>query len=43
VNVVLSFLAFVAVAGIYGAISVSRTILYMQTIPAALRIMSLLI
>jgi putative membrane protein len=35
-NIALFFLACVAVAGIYGAATVQRTILYVQTVPAAL-------
>jgi putative membrane protein len=35
------FLVCVAVAGLYGAITVQRTILYVQTIPAALALAAL--
>lgn len=41
--VALFFLACVAIAGLYGAATVSRKILYVQTVPAALGIVSLLI
>ncbi|MCL9804354.1 DUF1304 domain-containing protein [Flavobacterium amniphilum] len=41
-NVALFFLGCVAVAGIYGAITASRRILYVQTIPAALGILAVL-
>ena len=40
-NVALFFLGCIAVAGIYGAITVQRSILYIQTIPAALAILLL--
>ena len=40
-NVAFCFLIFVAVAGIYGAITAARKILYVQTVPAALGIASL--
>ncbi len=43
VNVALFFLGCVAVAGIYGAMTASRRILYVQTVPAVLGIISLLI
>jgi Predicted membrane protein len=42
-NVALFFLACVAVAGAYGAATVSRRILYVQTVPAVLGILSILI
>jgi len=41
-NLALFFLACVAVAGIYGAATVQRTILYVQTVPAALAMALLL-
>lgn len=40
-NVALFFLICVFVAGIYGAITASRRILYVQAVPAALGILSL--
>ena len=40
-NVALCFLLFVLVAGIYGALSVSRRIFFVQGVPAALAIASL--
>ncbi len=42
-NVALFFLACVAVAGIYGYMTVSKRILYVQTIPAALAILAVLL
>lgn len=42
-HVALFFFACVAVAGLYGAATVSRKILYVQTVPAALGILSLLL
>lgn len=41
-NVAFFFLACVAVAGIYGAATVSTSIIYVQTIPAVLAILSVL-
>lgn len=41
-NVAFFFLSCVAVAGIYGAATVSMSILYVQTVPAVLAILSLL-
>lgn len=41
-NVALFFLSCVFVAGIYGAITVSKRILYVQSIPALLGLLSLL-
>ena len=41
-NVALYFLICIGVAGIYGAISASKTIFFVQTVPAALAILSLL-
>lgn len=40
-NVALCFLLFVLVAGLYGAKSASKKILYVQAIPAAIGILSL--
>lgn len=40
-NVATCFLLFVAIAGIYGAITASRKIIYVQTIPAILALISL--
>jgi len=41
-NVALFFLGCVAVAGIYGAITASKRILYVQTVPAVLGILAVL-
>ncbi|MDI9311603.1 MAG: DUF1304 domain-containing protein [Limnohabitans sp.] len=41
-NVALFFLGCVAVAGIYGAITASKRILYVQTVPAVLGILAIL-
>ncbi|MFC7772795.1 DUF1304 domain-containing protein [Flavobacterium sp. GCM10027622] len=41
-NVALFFLGCVAVAGIYGAVTASKRILYVQTVPAVLGILSVL-
>lgn len=41
-NVALFFLGCVAIAGIYGAITASKRILYVQTVPAALGIITVL-
>ncbi len=41
-NVAIFFLACVAVAGLYGAFSVARKILYVQTIPATIGILLIL-
>lgn len=41
-NVALFFLGCVAVAGIYGAITASKRILYVQTVPAAIGILAIL-
>ncbi|WOI23189.1 DUF1304 domain-containing protein [Nonlabens ulvanivorans] len=41
--VALFFLACVAIAGIYGALTVERKILFVQTIPAAITILLILI
>ena len=43
VNVALFFLGCVAVAGVYGAMTASRRILYVQTVPAVLGIISLIV
>lgn len=43
VNVALFFLSCVALAGLYGAMTASRRILYVQTVPAVLGIVSLLV
>ncbi len=40
-NVALCFLLFVLVAGLYGAVTASRKILYVQALPASLGILSL--
>jgi putative membrane protein len=40
-NVALFFLTCVGVAGLYGAVTVTRKILYIQTVPACLAIASL--
>lgn len=40
-NIALFFLGCVAIAGIYGAMSVSKRILYVQTIPALLAILAI--
>lgn len=42
-NVALFFLGCVAVAGIYGAVTASKKILFVQTIPAALGIIAILL
>ena len=42
-NIALFFLLCVAIAGIYGYVTVSKRILYVQTIPAALAILAVLI
>lgn len=42
-NVALFFLACVLVAGLYGAITVSKRIFYVQSVPAILGILSLLL
>lgn len=42
-NVALFFFLCVAVAGVYGALTASRKILYVQTVPATLGILSLFI
>lgn len=41
-NVALFFLICVAIAGLYGAISVSKKTLFVQTAPAILAVMALL-
>lgn len=41
-NVALFFLACVTIAGVYGAVTVSKSILYVQAVPAILAIVSLL-
>lgn len=41
-NVAIFFLGCVAVAGIYGAITASKRILYVQTVPAVLGILAVL-
>lgn len=41
-NVALFFLGCVAVAGIYGAVTASKRILYVQTVPAVLGILAVL-
>lgn len=43
VNVALCFLLFVFVAGVYGAATASKSILFIQAVPAALAIGSLLL
>ena len=43
INVGLFFLSCILIAGIYGAITVSKRIFYVQSIPAILGILSLLI
>jgi putative membrane protein len=40
-NIATCFLLFVAIAGIYGAITASRKIIYVQTFPAVLALISL--
>ncbi|PWV97480.1 putative membrane protein [Hoeflea marina] len=42
-NIALFFLVCVAVAGIYGAVTASRKILYVQALPAIIGIVSLLL
>lgn len=42
-NVALFFLICVAVAGLYGAASASKTILYVQTVPAVVAILAVLL
>ena len=42
-NIATCFLLFVAIAGIYGAYSASRKIIYVQTLPAAIALISLYI
>ncbi len=42
-NVAVFFLSCVAVAGIYGAVTASRKILYIQTIPALIALMCVLL
>lgn len=42
-NVALFFLSCVAVAGIYGAVTVSQSIIFVQTVPAVLAILSLVL
>ena len=42
-NVAFFFLTCVAVAGIYGAATVSTSIIYVQTVPAILAVLSLLL
>lgn len=42
-NIALFFLGCVAVAGIYGAITASKRILYVQTVPAILGILAVLL
>ena len=42
-NVALFFLSCVLVAGIYGAITVSKRIFYVQSVPAIFGILSLLV
>lgn len=43
VNVALCFLIFVLVAGVYGALTAARNILFVQAVPAGLGIISLLL
>ena len=43
INVALFFLSCILIAGIYGAITVSKRIFYVQSIPAIMGILSLLI
>jgi putative membrane protein len=40
-NVATCFLLFVAIAGVYGAITASRKIIYVQTVPAVLALISI--
>jgi putative membrane protein len=40
-NIATCFLIFVAIAGIYGAITASRKIIYVQTVPAVLALFSI--
>jgi putative membrane protein len=42
-NVALFFLTCVAIAGVYGAATVSTSIIYVQTVPAILAVLSLLL
>jgi len=42
-NIALFFLACVAIAGIYGALTVERKILFVQTVPAVLGIVMILL
>jgi len=42
-NVALCFLVFVLVAGIYGALTVEKRILFVQSVPALLGILSILV
>lgn len=42
-NIALCFLIFVLIAGVYGAATASRRILYVQALPAFLAILSLLV
>jgi len=42
-NIALCFLIFVLIAGIYGAATASRKIMYVQALPAAIGIMSVLL
>ena len=42
-NIAMFFLTCVAIAGIYGAMTVSRDIVFVQTVPAILAIISLMV
>lgn len=42
INVAMFFLGCIAIAGIYGAVTADRKIIYVQTIPALLALVSLL-
>ncbi len=42
-NIAIFFLSCIAIAGIYGAISVSKKIIYIQTVPAIIAILLLII
>jgi putative membrane protein len=42
-RIAICFLLFVAVAGVYGSMTASRRILYVQTVPAVLALLSILV
>lgn len=42
-NIALCFLLFVCVAGVYGSLTVSKRIVYVQTVPAVLAILTLVL